>query len=144
LLQLDPSVELTADLFALLAEALRPTAVGAAGPWGLRSIDALKQWDEVTSGACDAIAGYCFATRREVLLAIGGFDERYRYYRNLDIATSLALRARGLRSVAIGDTRVARHAHRAWERLAEEEREKRSRRNYDRLVKRFGSHALEP
>jgi cysteinyl-tRNA synthetase len=142
LLQLDPSVELTADLFTVLAEALRPTAVGAAGPWGLRSVDGLKQWDEVTSGACDAVAGYCLATRRDALLAIGGFDERYRYYRNLDIATSLALRERGLRCVAVGDTRVARHAHRAWERLADEEREKRSRRNYDRLVKRFGSHVL--
>jgi cysteinyl-tRNA synthetase len=137
LLQLDPSVELTDDLFSVLAEALRPSAVGAAGPWGLRAVDHLKQWDEVTSGACDAIQGYCFATRRETLLAIGGFDERYRFYRNLDIATSLALRERGLRMVAAGETRVVRHAHRAWERLAEDEREKRSRRNYDRLVRRF-------
>ena len=141
-LQLDPSVELTDDLFAALTEALRPTRVGAAGPWGLRSVDELKQWDEVTVGACDAVAGYCLATRRDALLAVGGFDERYRYYRNLDIATSLALRERGLRCVAVGDTRVARHAHRAWERLAEEEREKRSRRNYDRLVKRFGGVRL--
>ena len=138
LLQLDPSVELTDDLFGLLAEALRPSVVGASGPWGLRAVDHLKQWDEVTSGACDAIQGYCFATRRETLLSIGGFDERYRFYRNLDIATSLALRERGLRMVAAGDTRVVRHAHRAWERLAEEERDKRSRRNYDRLVRRFG------
>ena len=38
---------------------------------------------------------------------------------------------------AAGEGRVARHAHRAWERLEDEEREKRSRRNYDRLVKRF-------
>jgi GT2 family glycosyltransferase len=137
LLQLDPSVELTADLFTPLAEALRPSDVGVVGPWGLRAADHLKQWDEVTEGACDAIQGYCFATRREPLLAVGGFDERYRFYRNLDIATSLALRSRGLRAVAIGDTRVVRHAHRAWERLPEEERQKRSRRNYDRLVRRY-------
>jgi len=137
LLQLDPSVELTDDLFSVLAEALRPSAVGAAGPWGLRAVDHLKQWDEVTSGTCDAVQGYCFATRRATLLSIGGFDERYRFYRNLDIATSLALRERGLRMVAAGETRVVRHTHRAWERLAEDEREKRSRRNYDRLVRRF-------
>ena len=121
----------------MLAEALRPRAVGVAGPWGLRAVDHLKQWDEVTSGVCDAVQGYCFATRREVLLAVGGFDARYRFYRNLDIAVSLALRERGLRAVAAGEGRVARHAHRAWERLEDGEREKRSRRNYDRLVKRF-------
>ena len=139
LLQLDPSVELTDDVFTPLAAALRDSAAGAAGPWGLHAVDHLKQWDEVTEGPCDAIQGYCFATRREALLAAGGFDERYRFYRNLDIAVSLALRARGLRCVAVGDTRVARHAHRGWERLAEDERQKRSRRNYDRLVRRFGS-----
>ncbi|MDO8506626.1 MAG: cysteine--tRNA ligase, partial [Candidatus Limnocylindria bacterium] len=126
-LQLDASVELTGDLFTVLDEALRPSAVGVAGPWGLRAVDQLKQFDEITSGACDAIQGYCFATRREDLLAIGGFDERYRFYRNLDIATSLALRERGLGAVAVGEGSAVRHEHRAWERLAEDERQKRSR-----------------
>ncbi|HKW78221.1 MAG TPA: cysteine--tRNA ligase [Candidatus Limnocylindria bacterium] len=138
-LQLDPSVEITRDLFGELDEALDRQAVGAAGPWGLRAVDHLKQFDEVTSGPCDAVQGYCFATRRERLLAVGGFDERYRFYRNLDIATSLALRERGWSSVAAGHGLATRHEHRAWERLGEEERQKRSRRNYDRLVKRFGS-----
>ncbi|MEK7861854.1 MAG: glycosyltransferase, partial [Chloroflexota bacterium] len=93
LLQLDPSVELTGDLFSALAQALGPAQIGVAGPWGLRAVDHLKQWDEVTAGACDVVQGYCFATRREPLLAVGGFDERFRFYRNLDIAVSLALRA---------------------------------------------------
>ena len=137
LLQLDASVEITGDLFGALAGALRPHSVGVAGPWGLRAVDHLKQWDEITSGPCDAVQGYCFATRRETLLAIGGFDERYRFYRNLDIACSLALRELGLRAVAAGADLAVRHTHRAWERLDEGEREKRSRRNYDRLVKRF-------
>jgi GT2 family glycosyltransferase len=88
---------------------------------------------------CDAVQGYCFATRRERLLAVGGFDERYRFYRNLDIAVSLALRERGWSSIAAGNGIAIRHEHRAWERLAEDERQKRSRRNYDRLVRRFSS-----
>ena len=136
-LQLDPSVELTGDLFAPLAEALRTLTTGVTGPWGLRALDHLKEFDEVTSGVCDAIQGYCFATRRDDLLAIGGFDERYRFYRNLDIAMSLALRERGLASVAAGDGRATRHEHRAWERLPDDERQKRSRRNNDRLTRRF-------
>ena len=137
LLQLDPSVELIGDLFAALHAALASADVGIAGPWGLRAVDHLKQFDEVTSGACDAIQGYCAATRRDDLLAIGGFDGRYRFYRNLDIAISLALRERGLASLAAGDGTAIRHEHRAWERLPEDERQKRSRRNYDRLVRRF-------
>ena len=136
-LQLDPSVEITGGLFAPLAEALRANTTGATGPWGLRAVDHLKEFAEVTSGICDAIQGYCFATRRDDLLAIGGFDERYRFYRNLDIATSLALRERGLVSVAAGDGRATRHEHRAWERLPDDERSKRSRRNNDRLTRRF-------
>ena len=136
-LQLDPSVELTGDLFVPLEAALRADGVGAAGPWGLRARDHLKEFDEVTSGVCDAIQGYCFAATREDLLAVGGFDERYRFYRNLDIAMSLALRERGLASVAVGDGLAVRHVHRAWERLADDERQKRSRRNNDRLVRRF-------
>jgi hypothetical protein len=137
LLQLDPSVEITGDLFGALERTLRDKTVGATGPWGLRAVDHLKQFDEITSGSCDAIQGYCFATRREPLLAIGGFDERYRFYRNLDVATSLALRERGLASVASGDGLATRHTHRAWERLPDDERQKRSRKNYDRLVRRF-------
>ncbi|MDQ2951804.1 MAG: glycosyltransferase, partial [Chloroflexota bacterium] len=136
-LQLDTSVELTGDLFAPLRAALRAERVGAAGPWGLRARDHLKEFDEVTSGPCDAIQGYCYAARREDLLAVGGFDERYRFYRNLDIAMSLALREHGLASVAAGEGLAVRHAHRAWESLADDERQKRSRRNNDRLVRRF-------
>ena len=136
-LQLDPSVELVGDLFAPLDAALRADSIGASGPWGLRARDHLKEFDEVASGPCDAIQGYCFAAAREELLAVGGFDERYRFYRNLDIAMSLALRERGLASVAVGSGLAVRHAHRAWERLADDERQKRSRRNNDRLVRRF-------
>jgi cysteinyl-tRNA synthetase len=135
MLQLDPSVELVGDLFAVLAAALRSGA-GIAGPWGLRTKD-LRHFDEVTDGACDAVEGYCQATTRDTLIAIGGFDERYRFYRNLDIAVSCAVRERGLGAVAVGVEHAVRHAHRAWEALPEEERDRRSRRNHDRMYKRF-------
>ena len=134
-LELDPSVEITGPLFAVLEEALGDGA-GIVGPWGLRTSD-FKHFAEVTAGDCDAIQGYCQAARRDILLAIGGFDERYRFYRNLDIAVSSAVRELGLRAVAVGADRATRHAHRAWEALSEEEREKRSRKNYDRMYKRF-------
>ena len=134
-LELDASVEITGPLFASLEQALGDGA-GIVGPWGLRTTD-MKHFDEVTSGDCDAIQGYCQAARRDTLLAIGGFDERYRFYRNLDIAVSSAVRELGLRALAVGVDHVTRHTHRAWEALSDEEREKRSRKNYDRMYKRF-------
>ena len=135
-LMLDCSVEITGDLFSPLAEVLADEAVGLAGPWALRTTD-LKHFDEVTSGEAEAVQGYCAAARRDVLLEVGGFDERYRFYRNLDIAISLAARERGYRVVALGADRARRHEHRVWESLSEEERLKRSRRNFDRMYRRF-------
>ena len=136
-LHLDPSVELAGDLFGALADALADPNVGLAGPWGLRSTD-LKHFEEVAEGEVDAIQGYCLAARRDVLVRTGGFDERYRFYRNLDIALSFAVREEGKRLVAVGAEHARRHAHRAWEALGEDEREKRSRKNFDRFLHRFG------
>ena len=136
LLELDCSIELVGDLFGPLGDALADERVGLAGPFGLVSSD-LKHFDERTAGDVDAIEGYCVAAPRGVLIEVGGFDERYHFYRNLDIAVSLAIGERGYRASAVGSERVRRHAHRIWESLSESERLRRSRRNFDRMYRRF-------
>jgi hypothetical protein len=47
------------------------------------------------------------------------------------------VRERGYRLVARGAERARRHPHRVWESLSEDERLKRSRRNFDRMYRRF-------
>ena len=136
-LHLDPSVELTDDLFALLEPALADENVGVVGPWGLVTDD-LRSFVEVTDRDVDAIQGYCLAAKSDTLERVGGFDTRYRFYRNLDLALSFAAREAGLRNVAIGSGLAQRHPHRAWEALQVAERERRSRKNFDRFLRRFG------
>ena len=136
-LHLDPWVELTDDLFALLEPVLNDELVGLAGPWGLVTDD-LRSFRETTERLVDAIQGYCLAARSETLDRLGGFDVRYEFYRNLDLSVSFAAREAGLRNVAAGSGLVRRHPHRAWEALQDAERERRSRRNFDRFLKRFG------
>ena len=136
-LHLDPSVELSDDLFALLEPVLAEDGTGLAGPWGLVSDD-LRSFTEATDREVDAVQGYCLAARSDTLARLGGFDPRYRFYRNLDLALSFAAREAGLRNISVGSGLVRRHAHRAWEALPDVERERRSRKNFDRFLKRFG------
>src|SRR4029077_35527 len=108
--------------------------------------------EERTAGDVAAVQGYCLAARRADLVAAGGVQEAFTWYRNADIDVSLRLRtldeppvrrggARGRRRSTPPHTRRAggpppaaanpppRHTHRAWEATPEPERGERSRRN---------------
>ena len=50
---------------------------------------------EAPAGDVDAIEGYAIAFRRDDAIARGPLDERFRFYRNLDIWWSLVLRDEG-------------------------------------------------
>jgi GT2 family glycosyltransferase len=111
-----------------------------AGPFGLTTSD-LRDYEERTEADVAAVQGYCLAARRSDLLAVGGFREAFAYYRNADIDLSLRLRSHGQavrRAVAVGAERCRRHAHRAWEATPPDERDRLSRRNMARVLRRFG------
>jgi hypothetical protein len=136
----DTSLELTGDLLGPLLGALADPGVAMAGPFGLTTAD-LRDYEERTGGDVAAVQGYCLAARRRDLLAIGGFREAFAYYRNADIDLSLRLRGEGEalgRAVAVGAEYCRRHTHRAWEATSPEERERLSRKNMARILKRFG------
>ena len=68
---------------------------------------------------------------------VGWMPESFRFYRNLDIQYSFQFKDSGFRILADPSLPVRRHEHRVWSDLAEEEREKLSRENFRRFLKRW-------
>jgi glycosyltransferase involved in cell wall biosynthesis len=139
---MDTSIEPTGDIVTPFARALDDPTVAVAGGWGLVSSD-LRTFTDAPPGDVDAIEGYLMAFRRSDAGERGPLDERFRFYRNLDIWWSLVLRDEGegkrpRRAVSV-DVPAERHEHRGWGSLAEEERTRQSKRNFYRIIDRFGS-----
>jgi len=132
----DLSVEANGDLIGPVLEAFDDPDVGIAGPWGLRTDD-MRAFEEIEGSGTpvDAVQGYFLATRRALLRSCR-FDPKFSWYRHADIDLSFQLRALGRKAVATSAPAL-RHAHRAWEALDEDERSKRSKRNFYRFLGRF-------
>lgn len=138
LVLLDTSLEPTGDWLTPLLEAFDDPTVGIAGPWAVTSADG-RQFEEAPPGEVDAVEAYCLAVRREALRAAGGgFDHRFRFYRNADLDLSFAVRAAGWRAIRTGPLPLTRHEHRGYASLAPDERDRLSRRNFYRFLKHWG------
>jgi GT2 family glycosyltransferase len=140
---LDTSVEPTGDFITPLVRALDDPTVGVAGAWGIVSAN-LRQFAEAPAGDVAAIEGYCLAFRRSDYIERGPLDERFTFYRNLDIWWSLVLRDQGpgersRRAVALADLPLERHEHRGFNSLPDAERDRLSKRNFYRIIDRFGA-----
>ena len=135
----DGSIEPTGDVFGPLESALADPSVGVAGPFGISTND-LRQFHESAGVGeerqVDAIEGYLMAFRREVLIKTGVFDEKFAWYRTADIELSFRLKDAGYRAVVV-DVPVERHEHRAWASTAPAERDRLSKRNFNRFLERF-------
>jgi hypothetical protein len=134
---LDTSLEPTGDFVGPLLAAFDDPAVGIAGGWGVTSADA-RQFHEAPPGPVDAVEAYCLAIRRAALRAIGGFDRRFRYYRNADLDLSFAVRDAGWTAVRTDPLPLERHEHRGWAALPDAERDRLSKRNFYRFLDRWG------
>ena len=94
------------------------------------------------------IEGEALAFRRDDYTALGPLDEHFAFYRNLDIWWSLVLRD-GLadrpegeparRAVRVLSVPAIRHEHRGWTSLPAAERDRRSKKNLYRVLKRFAT-----
>ena len=139
---LDTSVEPTGDLVTPLVRALDDPTVAVVGGWGIVSTD-MRKFEDAPTGDVDAIEGYLMSFRRADVAGRGPLDERFRFYRNLDIWWSLVLRDEGeeaapRRAVRLDGLPAARHEHRGYTSLSEAERDRLSKRNFYRIIDRFG------
>ncbi len=139
---LDTSVEPTGDIVTPLSHALDDPTVAVVGGWGIVSTD-LRKFEDAAAGDADAIEGYLSAFRRADYAQRGPLDERFRFYRNLDIWWSLVLRDEGedrppRRALSLADLPVTRHEHRGYTSLPDDERDRQSKRNFYRIIDRFG------
>ena len=139
---LDTSVEPTGDVIPPLVAALADPNAAVVGGSGIVSRD-LRHFDEAPAGDVDAIEGYVQAFRRSDYAERGPLDERFMFYRNLDIWWSLVLRDPGgdeapRRAISL-DLPARRHEHRGWTSLPDAERDRLSKRNFYRIIDRFGA-----
>ncbi|MCL5946398.1 MAG: cysteine--tRNA ligase [Chloroflexi bacterium] len=138
-LLLDTGTEAYGDCFTPISATLADPHIGATGRWGFRTHD-LRHFTDATERYVDAIAGYCFAFRRADLPRAGWLDTKYRYYRNLDLHFSFQFLAQGYELVLLPELPIRMHEHRGWEELSEEERDKRSKRNFYRFLNAWHHH----
>jgi GT2 family glycosyltransferase len=78
------------------------------------------------------------AFRRDVLREAGFLDEKYRFYRHLDLDYSFEVRNLGYRAVIDTSLPVERHSHVDWEATPPEERDRLSKRNFYRFLHKWG------
>ncbi len=149
LVWLDPHVEATGDLLTPLVDALDEPGVGLAGGWGVVS-HSMLDFEADDGPEVDAIEGYLLAVARSLAARVR-LDPKHRYYRNADLDYSFAVRDLGgheaggagpsagagpLRAIRVA-VPARRHRHRAYHETDPVERERASKRNYDRFLGRW-------
>ena len=135
---MDTSIEVKGDIWSQLSNVLADRNIGLTGPYGLVTQD-LREFYEPTlnwpgeSPDVDAVEGYLMAFRRKLLPEIGWIDEKFRFYRLMDIHLSFFIKAAGYRVLVAPQVAalLEKHPHREWFSLSEDERATKSKKNYD-------------
>jgi cysteinyl-tRNA synthetase len=131
----DGSVEATGDALGPLVASLEDPSVGLTGPFGLVTRD-LREFHPSPGPDVDAMQAYLMAFPRDLLGQGVAFDPTFDFYRNADLDLSFQVKALGLR-VTVTPVPVKRHEHRIWNATPEGERDRLSRRNFSRFLRRW-------
>lgn len=137
ILLLDTHIELTGDVFTPLAETLANTQVGITGPRGLRT-ENLRHFEESQEPEAEIIDGMCMAFGRKLLEQVGLFDERYRFFRYMDIDFSFAVRDTGARTVVTPHLPLIYHPESHDSGISDAERTRLTKRNFYRFLEKWG------
>lgn len=129
---MDTSIEVTGNIWEPLESALSEQQVGVVGPYGLVTTD-LREFYESSGPEVDAVEGYLMAFHRALLPEVGWIDEKFRFYRLMDIHLSFFFKTSGYRVLALPEVAalLQKHPHREWYSLNEEEQDTKSKKNYD-------------
>jgi cysteinyl-tRNA synthetase len=129
---MDTSIEVKGNIWEPLEQVLADLSVGVAGPYGLVTTD-LRDFVEASGPDVDAVEGYLMAFCRERLPEVGWIDEKFRFYRLMDIYFSFFFKTSGYRVVVVPEVAalLEKHPHREWYSLSEDEQATKSKKNYD-------------
>ncbi|MBI5080395.1 MAG: glycosyltransferase, partial [Chloroflexi bacterium] len=128
-------IELNGDAFTPLAASLADERVGASGSNGLVSED-LFTFNPAPTSDCDAIEFYLFAFKRDRLNHVGMLDEKFVFYRNIDLDWSMAFKDKGLRLMTIPQLPITIYEH-PYLRMNPDERDRLSKKNYKRFLEKW-------
>jgi GT2 family glycosyltransferase len=137
ILLLDPSIELTGDIFTPLAQVLENAEIGITGPRGLHTDD-LRHFAESEEDEVEAIDGSCMAFQRKVLKQTGLFDEGYRFPTYMDIDFNFAVRANDLQATVAHDLPLLRHPALSHTTRSDAQTTRLNKRNFYRFLDHWG------
>jgi len=138
-LWLDSSVRLTGPLEPYLERLSQDPTLGIMGRWGLYTADLRHFYEVELDCDVDALQGYLMLIPRMVIQQVTPLDEKFRFYRHLGLDLSFRVRALGWRTVCCPDIPAYRSTHWEWERLDPHERDRLSKRNFYRFLRRWGN-----
>lgn len=126
---MDPSLEPLGDFLSPLGRTLEDPQVGLTGAAGLLT-ENCQEFHDAPGPEVHAITLYCMAFPRRLLGLAGWMDERFRFYRHLDLDYSFRIRELGFKAVITPGLPLRFHPHLLWESMDPEERARRSRANF--------------
>jgi len=137
ILLLDSSVELTGDVFTLLAATLADEKIGITGLHGLHTED-MRHFEESQQLEVEVVDKLCMAFRRRLLKKTGFFDEGYRFPYYMDVDFSFAVRESGATIVVTPELPVTCYPILQDARLSDAERTRLTKRNFYRFLEKWG------